>query len=99
MSANKDGSGVTVLAGDTPTSQTRGIVAVAVDADYVFWIETVSGQVMKMPKGGGAESVIASGLTTPNYLAVHGGNVYWENDTEGSMSEGEPNHAVQTACK
>ena len=31
MSANKDGSGVTVLAGDTPTSLTRGIVAVAVE--------------------------------------------------------------------
>jgi hypothetical protein len=56
MSANKDGSGVTVLAGDTPTSQTRGIVAVAVDADYVFWIETVSGQVMKMPKKGAARN-------------------------------------------
>jgi hypothetical protein len=97
MRAGKDGSNVAPLVDDADGA--RGIGEVAVDGTNVYWLEISTGRIVKMPKAGGAETVIASGLEAPGHLVAHGGNVYWANDTQGALSVGEPNHAVMTACK
>lgn len=97
MRAGKDGANVAALVDDADGA--RGIAEVAVDGTNVYWLERGTGRLVKMPKAGGVQTAIASGLETPAHLVAHGGNVYWANDTQGALSVGEPNHAVMTACK
>jgi hypothetical protein len=76
LRAARDGSHVTTLVTDD-VSHRRGISALAVDGSNVYWSETAAGRVVKMPKLGGAETVIAEGLIAPTGLVARGGNVYW----------------------
>jgi hypothetical protein len=49
----------------------------AVDATYIYWSRLVSGEIVRMPKTGGAPEVIASGQVRPWAVAVDDARVYW----------------------
>jgi hypothetical protein len=63
-------------------SHPRGI---ALDDTYVYWVnqgfgvDQNDGAVMRIPKVGGTAERLASGLTSPAYLALDASNVYWTN--------------------
>jgi hypothetical protein len=74
------GGTTTVLASGRPTSLT----AVAVDQANVYWIEGGAvvgtsdiGAIAAMPKSGGRVTILASGLTDPQALAVDDSGVYF----------------------
>lgn len=56
-------------------------VAMALDADYVYWTQFVWGVVARTPKIGGATLEIASGQSPALGIAVDDVNVYWGGKT------------------
>jgi hypothetical protein len=85
LRAPKTGGDVTVLASglDYP-------VRIALDADYVYWTDTVSGavangSVMKVAKTGGDPVVIAADQAHPYGIAVDATNLYWTNLYDGTV--------------
>ena len=61
-----------------PATDIRGI---AVDAQYVYWSETDTGRVLKLPKDLlGPVLTVAEGLSHPVDVAVDAGFVYWTED-------------------
>jgi hypothetical protein len=79
--ASLDGSGHAVLSSDPAWRPT----SMAVDANYVYWAngETTAGHlgsILRVPRSGGATTVLVSGLTNPQGLAVDGSSVYWINN-------------------
>jgi hypothetical protein len=50
---------------------------IAVDANNIYWANSIGNAVMKMPVGGGAGTVLASGQTGAGYLVIDLNNVYF----------------------
>jgi hypothetical protein len=95
QSAALDGSGLTTLATTVASS-------IAVDAHAVYFtsnLGSTSDTVQKVDKSGGTPVLVAGGLKSPGFLALHGGNVYWVDGTSVAMSDPNPGYAVMTACK
>lgn len=75
--------------------------AVAIDADHVYWTESVgSGAVKRIPIGGGAQEPLATGLSSPTYITVAGGNVFWVDHAtvQGQMYPGRLMQATVTGA-
>lgn len=70
------------------TSIDCGSVRLALTATHVYWTESASGRVMRVPLAGGAASEVATGQTAPGDITVDAGGVYWVNygDTEPNSS-------------
>jgi hypothetical protein len=76
------GSVMTVpLTGGQPTTFATGAGGgLAIDATNVYWTDgSVSGRIMKAPRGGGAFTTLASAQDTPVALTVDTTDVYWLN--------------------
>lgn len=54
----------------------RGI---ALSATHVYWVNTEAGEVVRVPKEGGAPQALIGAQLTPLDVAVDGGRVYWFN--------------------
>jgi hypothetical protein len=91
--ASLDGSGQTKIANVITTVSG----AIAVDAHDVYF--ATADAIQKVAKTGGTPQAVASGLKTPGFVAVRGGNVYWVNATIVAGSDPNPGYAVMTACK
>jgi hypothetical protein len=67
------------LGGGTPaTVGTGGRPArVAIDAENVYWTDSLNGLIMKASLGGGAAVALASGQVEAMGLEAHRGQVYW----------------------
>lgn len=98
VTATSNGSGVVAfvpIAGGTPTTlasgRTGSLVAVAVDAQNVYWIEgegtIAQGAVAAVPKSGGMVSVLAPGLSDPSAIAVDDSGIYFNNPAGGGNIE------------
>jgi len=57
----------------TSTGYAAGL---AVDAEYLYWIDQDHGTVNRLPLAGGSASIVASGLVTPGGLALKAGTLY-----------------------
>jgi hypothetical protein len=75
VSAPKSGGAPTVL---VPTVHAMNL---AIDDQYLYWVQWndsgSNSSVMRVPKTGGAASVVVSGLTAPSNLAVDASHVYF----------------------
>ena len=49
---------------------------VLADSNNVYWVDQDHGTLSRIPAAGGMVTTIASGLTTPGGLALHGGTLY-----------------------
>jgi len=65
------------------------VMAIAADAESVFWLEPQSGRVVKMPRGGGEETKLADSFGISRGLIIDADTVYW--------SENEAIYAVPKA--
>ena len=81
------GASTTLWAGDSPPQQSPGPEGIAIDDGSVYWtVQTVqngpagqtdyAGDVLRMSKGGGAVTTLASGLNLVSGIAVDRTNVY-----------------------
>ena len=52
-------------------------IALALDADTVYWAETVNGAIRKVPKAGGASVLLATNGATPGHVVVDATYIYW----------------------
>jgi hypothetical protein len=78
MRTRLDGS----VSPDAPTTvapQQDSPYGIVLDAHNLYWTNAEGGQVMKMPRTGGAPTPLATGQVKPFGLAVDGVNVYWSN--------------------
>jgi len=83
VSASVAGGLVTTLVTMAPSSQSHSS-RVALDANRVYWTTTWSGgDVMAVPRAGGAASTLASGQYYPSAIATDGVNVYWTTGLDG----------------
>lgn len=55
----------------------KGVHAIAVDAESVFWLQPDSDAVMRVPKSGGTPVAVASGQENLMAIAVDEGHVFW----------------------
>jgi hypothetical protein len=67
---------------------TKVAFGVALDATNVYWADAGDGTVRKVPIGGGAVKVLASGLSGPTNLAVDATTVYVTTGTQGGNGDG-----------
>lgn len=59
--------------------------SLAIDADFVFWVEnTVDGALRRVPKRGGPVVTLAEGLHEPSALTSDGSHLYWIERAGGS---------------
>ncbi|WP_437490901.1 hypothetical protein WME75_14590 [Sorangium sp. So ce1014] len=63
---------------------------VAVDAEHVYWTRRDEGTVVRMPKDGGDEEVLASQQTRPGDIALDETTVYWINEGSPDQEDGTP---------
>lgn len=77
------GGGVLTSASGAPVTlpQGTGWSGIAIDGTSVYWTDDGAGTVVKMALSGGAPVTLASGLDTPDSIALDAANVYF---TEGS---------------
>jgi streptogramin lyase len=61
-----------------------------VDATGVYWTNQGSGTVVKMPRGGGALTTLASGQSGPSGIAVDSTSVFWTNYYSGTVMRLSP---------
>jgi sugar lactone lactonase YvrE len=61
------------------TLANQGGVAIAVDADAVYWADLGNSKVMKVPLSGGASVILASNQAQPRGIAVNTSAVCWTN--------------------
>jgi hypothetical protein len=72
----------------TPTKLVDGAApnGVAVDANYVYWTDSVANAVMYAPITGGTGKTLAANQSTPYDIVVDSTRVYWTNySTSGSI--------------
>jgi hypothetical protein len=87
QSAPLDGGEATTLATPAAPSQIEGI---AIDATYVYFSSN-DGTLRKAPlDGSGALTLLASGLRSPQAVAVDGTSVYWTDNQAGTVSRLTP---------
>lgn len=91
LRASLDGSSVSKLA------DINGTFGIALDAHDVYF--GTAFELVKVPKGGGPMTVVASGMEGPDNVAVRGGNVYWTNATNMIQGQVNPSAAIMTKCK
>jgi hypothetical protein len=69
----------------TLASQQAGPNGIAVGGGYVYWTNTVGGQVSRVALAGGKPTVLASGLQRPWGIAVDSTSVYWTTDAQNGL--------------
>jgi hypothetical protein len=80
VAMSKNGGAPQELAAGTAFS------GVAVDEAFVYAVDdTADGRVLKIPKHGGAASVVAAHQGGPHTIAVDGVSIYWNCFTEGAV--------------
>jgi hypothetical protein len=83
-----------------PVVASQGFLAgIAIAAGTLYGVNQVLGEVFAMPVTGGTPAVIASGLTTPAGIAVHGGVVYVSDAASDLLSVPVDGGAVTTLVK
>lgn len=78
MSSDGRDAGPSLLSG-TPPAQGDLPFYLAVDGTSAYWIDQLGGTVSKVPVGGGAVTLLASGQSSPSAIAVDGTSAYWTN--------------------
>jgi hypothetical protein len=76
----KDGTQAEVIASNQ--QEPRGI---ALDANYVYWVNRVGGQVARADKASLAVQILATGQANPNRIAVDATSMYWTNRGNGTV--------------
>ncbi len=70
------------------------LAALVVDSQYAYWTEggtgVADGSIQRVPLTGGSALTIASGLVSPNSLAIDATNVYWVDADQGGSVESAP---------
>jgi sugar lactone lactonase YvrE len=64
-------------AGPVRLVETKGRLALAADADALYWANPDAGTITRLPRAGGTPQVIASDLGTVQHLAVDHDAIYW----------------------
>lgn len=85
-----DLSGEEVGAPEEIVSDQGQLNGLAVDERHVYWTRRDAGTVVRMPKGGGDQEVLASGQARPGDIAVDEATVYWINEGSPDGSDGAP---------
>ncbi len=80
VSSAKDGSNAKEL-----VSGLRDPSHVVAHGSHVYFTDPDGGQVLRVPKAGGALDVIANGQATPSGIAVSPPYVYWCNNADGTL--------------
>lgn len=76
-----------VLDGEILTDQAGQPVALAADTASLYWIDTASERLVRMPKTGGTIQALAAGAQamSPWAIAVDASHVYWLDTGEGAV--------------
>jgi len=70
-----EGGSPTVLIAES--GSTQSIWGVAVDAEFVYWTDSIAGTLQKVPLAGGPATVVCSLEGGASALAIQGKNLYW----------------------
>jgi hypothetical protein len=81
--ANKDGTNPSVL---TP-AQSGQQIGIAMDNTTIFWAihEDYAGRILRVNKDGNSAAVVASSLRAPWGVALDANDVYWTNESDGTV--------------
>jgi hypothetical protein len=84
---SKDGGAITVLVDEGPAIYMGS--GIACDDSFLYWTVATTGEVKKMPKAGGAVTILARGLSSPHRIALDENFVYWMAWADGAIGRGE----------
>jgi hypothetical protein len=75
------------IGGGTPSALVSGVVplCVAVDGVFAYYTNYSAGTVSRVPIGGGASVVIASGQSDVNAVTTDATAIYWTTDLTGTV--------------